>query len=945
MALFYPDILKHNNSNYAIIDNTEVRGGAQSVTDKATRNLIPLDKRTLAMLVSYKDGAANVTKRFDGLTTANVDWTSDANWSDVVPIGINYATANNAFTGNNSFAGNSIFNGPTTFNSSITVPSPTLLTQAVNKQYVDDELTTSLAELSDSIDSLVLHKAGNETKSGILTIDSLSAGTSGLVLSKLPNVYQSTDYSTGFINPYGLVVLPNGDALVTNPGTNTVLRVPSGGGTAVAYGTGVSNPSGIALLPNGDLLVCNLDTNTISRIPSGGGTAVTYSTVSNSPLAIAILPNGEALVVINNSTTVVKIPSGGGTPVIYGTGFAIPKGIAILPNGDALVTESNNGGKVLMIPSGGGAAVTYSAGFHLPNGIVVLPNGEALVTDTVNSKILRIPSGGGAAVAYSTGVIRPYGIALLPNGDLLVTDIITGKVSKLVKYNRLLTTDGSGVVVKSNYLEDVQYVKSTEVGNIVQAQLNGTGFVKMTGTSPSYITDNSVNWNTAYGWGNHAASGYFLDANKSSIALGGELSGTTGVATLVNSAVTGKLLTGLSISGSGISATDSILSAFGKLQNQVAGLVGGSQFQSVWDASTNLPALVTGVGTKGYYYIVDVAGTTTLDGINEWAVGDWAIFDGTKWRKVDNTDAISSFNGSLGSIVYTPSGVTNRISITGAAGLAPVIDISANYAGQGTITTLGTITTGTWNSNLISPTYGGTGINNGIKTITLGGNLVTIGAFNTTVRTTAATDVTLPVSGTLVGSSDIGTVTNVMLAGSIADSKLSTITTAGKVSTTALTGTLATLGTTAVTAGSTVVTLTGLTSVTSSSFVGDLTGNASTATKVNTAVTFNSSGAGAASGSTFDGSAARAISYNTIGAQEAISSTNYICGVAIPGVPDGVLRVFTLSSTPLPGTEMIFMNGVLMQRGTDYTIAGDVVTFSIGQEPEAGTNLTATYFV
>jgi hypothetical protein len=701
MALFYPDILRHNNSNYAIIDNTEVRGGAQSVTDKATRNLIPLDKRTLAMLVSYKDGAANVTKRFDGLTTADVNWTSDANWSDVVPIGINYATANNAFTGNNSFAGTSIFNGATTFNSSITVPTPTLLTQAVNKQYVDGKLTTSLAELSDSIDSLALHKAGNETKSGILTIDSLSAGTSGLVLSKLP--------STGTFNP--------------------------------------------------------------------------------------------------------------------------------------------------------------------------------------------------------------------------------------------LITDASGVVIKATNLQDVPYVKVADLGVTAQAQLNGTGFVKMTGTSPSYITDNSVNWNTAYGWGNHAASGYFLDANKSSIALGGELSGTTGVATLVNSAVTGKLLTGLSISGSGISATDSILSAFGKLQNQVAGLVGGSQFQSVWNASTNLPALVTGVGTKGYYYIVDVAGTTTLDGINEWAVGDWAIFDGTKWRKIDNTDAISSFNGSLGSIVYTPSGVTNRISITGAAGLAPVIDISANYAGQGTITTLGTITTGTWNSSVISPTYGGTGINNGIKTITLGGNLVTIGAFNTTVRTTAATDVTLPVSGTLVGSSDIGTVTNVMLAGSIADSKLSTITTSGKVSTTALTGTLATLGTTAIAAGSTVVTLAGLTSVTSSSFVGALTGNASTATKVNTAVTFNNSGAGDASGSTFDGSAARAISYNTIGAQKAISSTNYICGVAIPGVPDGVLKVFTLSSTPLPGTEMIFMNGVLMQRGTDYTIAGDVVTFSIGQEPEAGTNLTATYFV
>jgi hypothetical protein len=44
------------------------------------------------------------------------------------------------------------------------------------------------------------------------------------------------------------------------------------------------------------------------------------------------------------------------------------------------------------------------------------------------------------------------------------------------------------------------------------------------------------------------------------------------------------------------------------------------------------------------------------------------------------------------------------------------------------------------------------------------------------------------------------------------------------------------------------------------------TGNAATATKVNNAATFNNAGTGAASGSTFDGSAALTISYNTIGA-------------------------------------------------------------------------------
>jgi hypothetical protein len=48
--------------------------------------------------------------------------------------------------------------------------------------------------------------------------------------------------------------------------------------------------------------------------------------------------------------------------------------------------------------------------------------------------------------------------------------------------------------------------------------------------------------------------------------------------------------------------------------------------------------------------------------------------------------------------------------------------------------------------------------------------------------------------------------------------------------------------------------------------VANLEGNASTATKVNEAVTFNNSGNGATSPITFDGSTARTISYNTIGA-------------------------------------------------------------------------------
>jgi len=55
----------------------------------------------------------------------------------------------------------------------------------------------------------------------------------------------------------------------------------------------------------------------------------------------------------------------------------------------------------------------------------------------------------------------------------------------------------------------------------------------------------------------------------------------------------------------------------------------------------------------------------------------------------------------------------------------------------------------------LSPTHGGTGINNGSSTLTLGGNLTTSGAFNSVFTMTAATNVTFPTSGTLATTSSI----------------------------------------------------------------------------------------------------------------------------------------------------------------------------------------------
>jgi hypothetical protein len=87
------------------------------------------------------------------------------------------------------------------------------------------------------------------------------------------------------------------------------------------------------------------------------------------------------------------------------------------------------------------------------------------------------------------------------------------------------------------------------------------------------------------------------------------------------------------------------------------------------------------------------------------------------------------------------------------------------------LTSVGTIDTGTWQGSVIAGTYGGTGINNAGKTITVAGNFThqpaESGETHTlTIETTANTLISLPATGRLVGTDDVGLVTNDMLENS-----------------------------------------------------------------------------------------------------------------------------------------------------------------------------------
>lgn len=75
------------------------------------------------------------------------------------------------------------------------------------------------------------------------------------------------------------------------------------------------------------------------------------------------------------------------------------------------------------------------------------------------------------------------------------------------------------------------------------------------------------------------------------------------------------------------------------------------------------------------------------------------------------------------------TGTAANITATSNSTLTSLLGLTT----ASSLVTIGTIGTGTWQGTIVSPTYGGTGVNNGSKTITLGGSLTTTGTATPTL--------------------------------------------------------------------------------------------------------------------------------------------------------------------------------------------------------------------
>ena len=202
----------------------------------------------------------------------------------------------------------------------------------------------------------------------------------------------------------------------------------------------------------------------------------------------------------------------------------------------------------------------------------------------------------------------------------------------------------ANIVLPSDWNNDHTFTGTLGVSNGGTGATTLTGYVKGNGTS-AFTASSTVPSTDVTGLGTMSTQ------NSNAISVtGGTMSGVT---------ISDYIATTQKAVANGVASLDG--SGTVPVSQLPAAVLGALSYQGTWNASTNTPTLTSSTGTKGYYYVVNVAGSTNLNGITDWQIGDWAVYNGSAWQKIDNTDSVTSVNSKTGTVVLTYSDITSGV--------------------------------------------------------------------------------------------------------------------------------------------------------------------------------------------------------------------------------------------------------------------------------------------
>ena len=490
----------------------------------------------------------------------------------------------------------------------------------------------------------------------------------------------------------------------------------SAGELAVSYGNAPAHDNS-----GGRLFVGNSDgssnivvggqyfTALLDHTPGALTASSSLITDSNSKLAQLKVDdldiNGSTISTLAGNTNISITPHGSGKVIIDGLSHPTADG----SNGQFLKTDGSGNLSFGTVTSSFTIAADSGSNDTFNTGETLTFTGTDPIDTTVGDGSITISIDTASTTAKGAASFAAADFAVSGAGEVTIHSVSNAQLAGSIANAKLANssiTIGSDAVALGGSRTDLNGLTSVDVDNItidgnivsttnsngnLELAPNGTGTV----TVPSGYKDRS-------GFGaNSLATKQYVDAIKTGL----DVKDSVRVATTANITISTALNSGDQIDGVTLADGDRVLVKNQSTASQNGIYVVGSSPARSTDMDDDVEVtggtfvfVEEGTANADNGYVISTDGTIT--------VGSTAF----TWTQFSGAGQITAGNG----LVKGTGASANTINAVGTADKITVsadnITIATTYVGQTSITTLGTITTGTWNGSTIGTSKGGTGL-------------------------------------------------------------------------------------------------------------------------------------------------------------------------------------------------------------------------------------------
>ncbi|OOQ61614.1 hypothetical protein BC343_00630 [Mucilaginibacter pedocola] len=255
---------------------------------------------------------------------------------------------------------------------------------------------------------------------------------------------------SGFNNPYATAADTAGNVYVAEMGTNSIKKIPAGGGTPVLVADGFNQPIGVAVDLAGNVYVADQGNNAIVKVlPSG----VKYNIGKgfNQPSGVAIDVTGNVYVADYGSGTVKRINFADAKTITLAEGFMMPTSVAVDAAGNVYVADAGNS-SVKLIRNTDGNVITLNSELSFPTGVAVDAGGTVYIAEYTEHALMRLNPFGGIE-KLSEQFAAPFGLAIDGAGHIYIADPDVNKVMavKAIGGYSIYPTLPAGLVIDRQY--------------------------------------------------------------------------------------------------------------------------------------------------------------------------------------------------------------------------------------------------------------------------------------------------------------------------------------------------------------------------------------------------------------------------------------------------------------------------------------------------------------